>query len=405
VAWLEKRSNRYRINFRLSGRKMQVSLKTTDQVEAEGCLARLEENLRLVERGRLDIPADADIGLFLISDGKVSQRVAYEKPASLKEMCEHYLAHHPEGAKEANTRYTERIHLRHLNRLLGESIPARSITTEKLQAYVGARSQEKSKFGRTISHVTIKKEIATLASIWNQWGKQHGFVSGPAPTRGLIYGKAQGKPPFQTWEQIERQIARNGLNKKEAAALWKCVYLTLPEIGDVLTYVKQQPGPDFFYPMLVLAAYTGARRSEMLRSRVEDFDFEANVVTIREKKKDKSKDLTFRTVPMAEFLRVTMHTWLAKHPGGQWTFCEKPNEKGTVQLSAKVFRQAMATSKWDRLAGYHVFRHSFISSCASKGIDQRLIDEWVGHTTEEMRQRYRHLWPNAQHEAIRLAFG
>jgi integrase len=33
-----------------------------------------------------------------------------------------------------------------------------------------------------------------------------------------------------------------------------------------------------------IAAYTGARRSEILRSRVDDIDFDAGTITIREKK-------------------------------------------------------------------------------------------------------------------------
>jgi integrase len=41
--------------------------------------------------------------------------------------------------------------------------------------------------------------------------------------------------------------------------------------------------------------------------------------------------------------------------------------------------------------GWHVLRHSFVSLCANRGVDQRLIDEWVGHATEDMRRRYRHL--------------
>ena len=45
-------------------------------------------------------------------------------------------------------------------------------------------------------------------------------------------------------------------------------------------------------------------------------------------------------------------------------------------------------SKWEVMRGWHVLRHSFISFCAAAGVDQRLIDEWVGHTTEEMRKRY-----------------
>ena len=58
--------------------------------------------------------------------------------------------------------------------------------------------------------------------------------------------------------------------------------------------------------MFAFAAHTGARRSEMLRSRVTDFDFDANVVTIREKKRDRDKVETYRTVPMTCLLASAM---------------------------------------------------------------------------------------------------
>jgi integrase len=69
------------------------------------------------------------------------------------------------------------------------------------------------------------------------------------------------------------------------------------------------------------------------------------------------------------------------------------------------FKRVVRGSKWEVLRGYHVLRHSFISACASKGIDQRLIDEWTGHATEEQRKRYRHLYPSTQQEAILSVFG
>jgi hypothetical protein len=39
-------------------------------------------------------------------------------------------------------------------------------------------------------------------------------------------------------------------------------------------------------------ACADARRSETVRSRIEDFDFQAKTVLIREKKHDRSKTLT-----------------------------------------------------------------------------------------------------------------
>jgi hypothetical protein len=48
---------------------------------------------------------------------------------------------------------------------------------------------------------------------------------------------------------------------------------------------------------------------------------------------------------------------------------------------------------------------SFISALASQGVDQRVIDEVVGHQSEEQRKRYRHLYPGVMREAITRVFG
>jgi hypothetical protein len=34
-----------------------------------------------------------------------------------------------------------------------------------------------------------------------------------------------------------------------------------------------------------------------------------------------------------------------------------------------------------------------------------MIDEWMGHQTDEMRKRYRHLFPEQQQKAIDSVFG
>ena len=68
------------------------------------------------------------------------------------------------------------------------------------------------------------------------------------------------------------------------------------------------------------------------------------------------------------------------------------------------FQQTLKASDWEPLRGWHVFRHSFNSNCASQGVDQRMIDAWVGHTTEDMRRRYRHLIPNIEQAALQSVF-
>ena len=75
------------------------------------------------------------------------------------------------------------------------------------------------------------------------------------------------------------------------------------------------------------------------------------------------------------------------------------------QAIQKGFERAVKKSKWKMMRGWHVLRHSFISALASRGVDQRIIDDFVGHQTEEQRRRYRHLYPSTQKDAIDAAFG
>lgn len=58
-----------------------------------------------------------------------------------------------------------------------------------------------------------------------------------------------------------------------------------------------------------------------------------------------------------------------------------------------------------RRRGLHTLRHSFISACAAKGVDERFIDEWVGRSTDPQRRRYRHLAPDLQAEKLKSVFG
>ena len=57
------------------------------------------------------------------------------------------------------------------------------------------------------------------------------------------------------------------------------------------------------------------------------------------------------------------------------------------------------------MRGLHVLRHSFISCLAAAGVDQRIIDDIVGHQSEEMRRRYRHLTPALKSQAVLTVFG
>jgi integrase len=149
-----------------------------------------------------------------------------------------------------------------------------------------------------------------------------GLLTGKFSNKGLRYPKFAEKPPFQTWAEIERRIKAGGLTKKETAELWDSLYLTLPEIEQILNHVKAKSVQPWVYPLFCFAAYTGARRAEMLRVLVSDVDFESQTVLIREKKRARGKTTT-RGVALSPFLAGVLKEWLGVHPGGQNLFSQR----------------------------------------------------------------------------------
>ncbi|MFL5341217.1 MAG: tyrosine-type recombinase/integrase, partial [Gemmataceae bacterium] len=238
-----------------------------------------------------------------------------------------------------------------------------------------------------------------------------GMVEGDFPGAGLVYPKGEEKLPFMTWAQIEHRVAAGG----DPDELWECLYLTEPEIGEFLDCVQARKAPPWVYPMCVMAAHTGARRSEMLRAERQDVDYAAGVITIREKKRVRGR-LTTRHVPMSTRLKEALEALPAAGPRLFGELTVQAAQQGFMRVvgkrksaakdpETKGRKEAKARTKWAVLRGYHVLRHSFISALAARGIDQRIINELAGHTTEAMARRYRHLVPDLKEAAIRQVFG
>ena len=153
--------------------------------------------------------------------------------------------------------------------------------------------------------------------------------------------------------------------------------------------------------MFCFAAHTGARRSEIVRTLPSDIDLAGGVVTIRE---EKTKNTT-RRLPLTPFLTGVMTEWLEKRGRGKTLFCKDDGSPIDPREPHNYFQRGLRLSPWSVLKGWHVFRHSFISAMASKGVDQRMFVELVGHSTKEQRLRYRHPYPDVKQEAMRRVFG
>jgi integrase len=382
----DPKSGIFSIRFRYGGRSFNRSLKTRDDHEARAISGRIRETILLLERGRIEMPFDADPAEFILSDGKRLGKPAKPKIGTLADLFQVYVDEMPAGAKAEETILGERSHQKHFLKHLRKSTPVQSITTATMQNYISLRAKDKWN-GVAISPESIVKELTTFRLIWN-WAVQRGYVTGPSPTKGVNLPKRADEPPFMTKSEIENKIGRGGLTDEQIDCLWDSLFLTKKETSRILDDARKTITLPLVYPMFVFVAHTGARRSEILRSRIEDFDFETKIVKIREKKKVKNRRVTFRHVDLTPLLAETMSTWIDKHPGGQFTICDDPAEipagldedaLGMSKHKAQHhFKRTLTCTGWECVRGFHVFRHSFASNLAAASVDQRVIDEWMG---------------------------
>jgi integrase len=442
MASLLFKGDSYYCQFYYLGRRYTVTIGPVGKDEAEDFAGSAGQLLRRIKQRLIHVPAGVAITDFVVSSGKITPLedvAAPPEPTSYAAFREKYLDAHRHGAMEDNSFQTVTMHLRHFERTLGPKFPLRQLTLADLQRHVTSRAKTKYR-GRHLSPVTLRKEVATFRAAWN-WAALNGLVAGSFPGKGLVYPKGDEKPPFMTRAEIERRLTAD-MNDAARAALWDGLYLTQSELPELLGYVKGNAAHPWVYPLLCLVCHTGARRSEALRALVSDVDFEGMTVLVREKKRSR-KQRTTRRVPLTPFLASVLREWLAVHPGGAALFCQagavarskkrsrttghrSPGDRPT-SLKGRLatvrrrelpaagtltkdeahdhLKRTLAGSPWEVVKGFHVLRHSFISACASQGVDQRLIDEWTGHSTEEQRKRYRHLYPTSQQEAISRVFG
>ncbi len=401
MAWLEKKGQRFLLVFRLNGARYKKLLDLTDRREADAITAKVERRIEMLERGEWQLPDPSQVADSLI--GELAPRPVVQLPQgkTLGALMDEYIPAISTGCLEANTVGTLTTHLNHVRQVMGRNLRVESVTFAALQKYVDTRSKARGRRGKPLSAATLRKELVSFGAMWT-WATRMEYVKHPFPKQGLRDPKVDEKPAFHTFAEIERRVARGQLSEAQQADLWDSLFFAPEELTAVLEHVRVHARHPFIYPMVLTAAHTGARRSELIRMEVQDIDLEAGMLTIREKKRVKGTRSS-RSVPLSTPLKQVLAAWLPEVTG-RLVF-QLDGTELTCGEAIHHIKWTLEGSSWKHVRGWHVFRHSFISNCASCGVDQRMIDDWVGHQTDEMRKRYRHLLPSTQRAAMDTVFG
>lgn len=215
-------------------------------------------------------------------------------------------------------------------------------------------------------------------------------------------------------------------------------FLTLPELEAVLRAIpdhtvyrtpaptrKGRPGPspppppDVLGPVLrrivLAAAITGLRRSELIGLRWRDVDWAAQRVRVRntyvngEHSSEGKSDLsTRRSVPIADRLLAELDAWSQRTPyNKEEDLVFAHPQLGTPLDGDKVTKQFQAACKAAgvRRIRFHDLRHTFATRLAASGQPLRTIQEFLGHADMKTTQIYAHYAPSAHEvEMVNTAF-
>lgn len=156
-------------------------------------------------------------------------------------------------------------------------------------------------------------------------------------------------------------------------------HLTPSEVERILDVVKAGPNPQRDYCLICMCFIHGCRVSEIRRWRLSDIDLQNGNVFVHRLKNG------FSTIhPLYARERKALTEWLEvrKHYRGaesEWLFLSNRGNKLSRQRIYWLLRNYSEAANLDVHAHPHMLRHGCGFALADKGVDTRLIQDYLGH--------------------------
>lgn len=174
------------------------------------------------------------------------------------------------------------------------------------------------------------------------------------------------------------------------------VVLSTAEVRRILECIRRQR-----YRACLSTIYAcGLRLQEGVHLQVRDIDSDRMMVHVRHGKRAKD-----RYVPLPESaLEILRHHWRT-HRHAVWLFPAKtrvgvPLSAATGPMSVsgvqRAFRAALQESGVQKPATVHTLRHSYATHLLEAGVNLRLIQAYLGHSSPQTTAIYTHLTRKAE---------
>jgi integrase len=176
-----------------------------------------------------------------------------------------------------------------------------------------------------------------------------------------------------------------------------------------------QAASDRWRPLLVVAAFTGLRASELRGLRWDDVNLKRGELRVRQRAdcyltigKPKSR-AGERTIPLGPFVINTLRVWRLAYPRGELELVF-PTSSGRISHHKSIIRSALipaqlvagvvTASGRAKYPGLHALRHFYASWCINRKVDgglelpAKVVQTRLGHSSIVMTlDTYGHLFP------------
>jgi integrase len=311
-----------------------------------------------------------------------------------------------EGVSKSYLRSCSSMQRVHIAPFLGET-PLRKATTEQVDQMTRALL-------KTRKPKTVRMTLTFLGAVFehaidNHWCQQN-------PVRRAIRPRRRRERDTNPDLQF---LTLEGLEAVIRVIPDETVYRTPAPFRRGRRGPAPPPPPDVLGPVLrrvvLTAAMTGLRQSELLGLRWRDVDWSAQRIRVRntyirgEHSSDGKSDLsTRRSVPIADRLLGELDRWskrTAHNHEDDLVFAHPltghPLDGSKV---TKKFQAACDTAGVHRIR-FHDLRHTFATRLAASGQPLRTIQEFLGHADMKTTQIYAHYAPSIHElEMVNRAF-
>ncbi|WP_372364911.1 tyrosine-type recombinase/integrase [Candidatus Uabimicrobium sp. HlEnr_7] len=365
-----------------------------NQHAANALQSEINSLVTLVRHGLKQIPPNTSIDNYIFNTVvKPPQESNLSKSETLfSQLADEYLSTVTPKSKAESTIRTEKIHVRHLLRYLDSvgDIPISHLNVKFFQLYKNYR------YRQGLRTDTVNKELCTFQLI-----VQHAVANTYLEENVVKQVKRDpSEVPdfrFRTNKEILLALKNNLYTPQEEKELRRYRYLMQEEVKQLVNLARDTD----MYLILLVFAYTGMRRGELPKLQWTDVDLNKGLLWVYSKKQSRSRKEVKRRIEIPALLCRELEEHYEKNHENRWVFANKNGEPLTINQIHHSFKRIIKDSEFDGV-GLHIFRHSLASNLAAESVDQRIIDSILGHQSAQVRERYRHLFPQQQSRAIAL---